>query len=66
MSRPCICRIEKTDRPQITSARGLARSAMARAVITPVLSRTQAISMSRSAASAACLKGASCSFSSAV
>jgi hypothetical protein len=66
MSSASICSSEKTERPQMTSARGFCRSAIRRAVMMPVESRTQAISMSRSAASAACLKGASCSFSSAV
>jgi hypothetical protein len=53
-------------RPQITSARGLSFSASTRAVMTPVESRTQAISTSGFAASKACLYGPTWSFSSAV
>jgi hypothetical protein len=66
MFSPCICSSENTDKPQITSARGFSRSASRRAVMTPVESRTQAISMLGTARSAAALKGASCSFSRAV
>ena len=53
-------------RPQITSARGLSFSAISLAVITPVESRTQAISMVGLSASKAFLNGSSCSFSIAV
>ncbi len=58
--------MDDAPRPQMTSARGLSFSARMRAVMTPVESRTQAISTSGLAASKACLYGPSWSFSSAV